>query len=670
MKIILFMLLLVPGLLRANHKLEEELNNKLSQATTDSARVDIICELSDNYFLSDAQKARKHALIAADLATKINYLAGKGQALILVGYSHMVAGENDQALKNYYQALHLGEQSGKLAVIARSYLNIGIIYRKLNDPARAIQNYRNSLKVARKGNDSLAVSKVYNSLGNIYEEKKLYAKALEMFKKAAKLQESLGHKRSLATSLHNIGNVHYFLKQPAKGLPYLFQSLRINDEIHNEMIKIATLGRIAKLYKATGQAGIALKYAHQSYSMAMQTNSSKRIMAAAELLEELYVSGKNYEQAYKYATIYHQHNEILKNQQQQIITTEVTTKYENHKKDLENKALKAQREKQEAAFRHQQLKLIFGMGLLTVMLVLVLVLYANKRYLKDANRKLQEANTRMQLQNEEINRQKEEISSQTDRLKIQNEQLEKDNNFKNKIFSIISHDLRSPFISMSAFINLMQAKNLVSTETKPIFDMFGRDIDIITNMINNLLAWSKTQLTGDKLNMELTDLYFLAEENVDLTIARAKEKSICIINDVPDDTMILTDKERLNIVIRNLLANAVKFTPSGGEIRLHVQEQLHAITLVVSDNGMGIPEKYLTKLFAEQRFTTLGTSKEKGTGLGLMLCKELIDGLRGRISVESQEGKGSSFSVVLPKKLAIDAIPQPEQINEPYLIAG
>ena len=188
-------------------------------------------------------------------------------------------------------------------------------------------------------------------------------------------------------------------------------------------------------------------------------------------------------------------------------------------------------------------------------------------------------------------------------------------------------------------------------------------------MINNLLAWSKTQLTGDKLNIKPTDLYFLTEENMDLTAARAKEKNIRIINDVPDDTIILTDKERLNIVIRNLLANAVKFTPGGGEVRLHVQEQPHAITLVVSDNGMGIPEKYLSRLFADQRFTTLGTSKEKGTGLGLMLCKELMDGLRGQIMVESREGKGSSFSIVLPK-LAIDTIPKLKEREEPYLIAG
>jgi len=669
MRIVLILLLIFPGMLRAHDKREDDLRNQLSHAQTDSARVRIICELSDIYFITDPSKARKHALLAEKLATKINYLAGKAKALNLIGFSYMVAGEYDRAMQNYYQALALGEQSGQKSVVAKTYLNLGVIYWKLNDPTRAVQHFENSFKYASEIGDSLAISKVYNSLGNIYEDKGLYEKALKMFKKAAKLQEKLTNKRSWAISLHNIGNVHYYLKHPEKGLPYLFQSLRINDEIHNEMIKITTLASIAKIYEATGKSDEALKYATQSYDRAVKAESGRRIVSAATLLHKLYAARKDYEQAYKYVLVLEEQNEILKTERQKAIAAEVTIKYEADKKELENKTLKAQKEKQDIALEHQRMKLIFGVGFSLVMLVFVLILYSKRQNLKISNQMLQKANSRMQLQNQEINRQKEEISSQTERLKIQNEQLERDNNFKNKIFSIISHDLRSPFVSMSAFINLMQANASVSAEMKPIFGLFSRDIDIIINMINNLLAWSKTQLSGEKLNMKLTDLYFLTEENRDLIAAGAKEKNIRIINEVPDDTIILTDKERLNIIIRNLLANAIKFTPSGGEVRLYVEEQLHSIALVVKDNGLGIPDKYLSKLFAEQRFTTLGTLKEKGTGLGLMLCKELIEGMQGKITVESQEGKGSSFFVILPK-LTSDIMPGPKEKHEPYLIAG
>ncbi|PIQ22899.1 MAG: hypothetical protein COW65_00540 [Cytophagales bacterium CG18_big_fil_WC_8_21_14_2_50_42_9] len=649
MRIMLFLLLLLPGLLQAQDKLEESLKNQLNNAKTDSARVKIICDLSNCYFLTDAKKGREQALIAEKLATKINFLAGKAQALNLVGYSHMMDGEYDQAMKYYYEALELGEQTGEMTIIAQSYLNLGVIHRKLNDPARAIQRYQHSLQYAVKAKDTLVISRVYNNLGNVYEDKGLYEKALELFKKAAKLQEKTNDKRMWGISLHNIGNVYTLLPQPEKGLPYLFKAISINNEIHNEISKITNFASVATLYELMGENEEALKYAELSYDIAIKTGASKWIAVSAKLLHKLYATRKDYEQAYKYLALYQEHTEKLKPESQKKIAAEITLKYQMHKKDLENKTLKAEKEKQDIVFRHQQMKLIFGLGLLIIMLVLLVVLYTNRQHLKYTNLKLQEANVRMQIQNEEIKRQKEEISSQALILKSQNEQLEKDNVFKNKIFSIISHDLRSPFVSMSAFINLMQVRNLVSAETKPIFDLFGRDIDIITNMINNLLAWSKAQLTGDKLKMELTDLYFLAEENVDLTAARAQEKKIRVINEVPDDTIILTDKERLNIVIRNLLANAIKFTPHGGQVRLHVKEQPQTIILTVSDNGLGIPDKFLPKLFSDQRFTTLGTSKERGTGLGLMLSKELMNSLQGQIAVESQEGKGSSFSLILPK---------------------
>lgn len=662
MKIVLFVLLLFPTLLQAHHKSADDILKELENAKNDSARVVLINSLSEGFFLTDNKKVREHALIAEQLATKLKFPAGKAQALNLIGYSYLIAGEYDQAFKYYHQALKLGEHIGETVVVAKGHLNLGVVYRDLKDPDRAIQHYQKSLEYARKTNDSLAISKVYNSLGNICEDAGSYQKALGLFRKAATIQEKVDDKRYLGISLHNIGYVHINLGQPEKGLPYLFQSLRIHDEINNDMIKIATLGSIAELYEATGRSREALKYAKQSYAMALKSASGKKIAASAKLLQKLYRARNDYEQAYKYLSVFQEYNEILNQESQKKVVAEVAIKYETHKKELENKTLKAESEKQELKLRHQQMKIISGGALLIVLLILTLLFYVNKQNLKIANQKLQEANNQMQLQNKEINRQKEEISAQSVMLRRQNEQLEKDNSFKNKVFSIISHDLRSPFISITGFINLLQVKPLTSDEIKPVFEIFGQEINLITNMINNLLFWSKAQLTGDKLNLELTDLYFQAENNIELVTAEANKKDIRIINDILDDSIILTDKERLNFIIRNLLVNAVKFTPKGGEIRLRVEEQSHTITLFVDDNGLGIPDKNFAKLFTGQRFSTLGTSKEKGTGLGLLLCKELMESLHGQIAVESTEGLGSSFSLIMPK-MAAEALPEVKDVS-------
>ena len=658
MRILLLLLLFFsPSLLPARPKLEDQLQNKLSQAKTDTAKVRIICKLSSCYFLSDVNKALKHALIAEKLATKINFLEGKIQAKNLIGYSYMAAGEYTQALKYYYQALELEEKSGHNFLAASINLNIGGVYRKLKDLNRARHYYTKAFQYAVKVQDTLLISKVYNNLGNVYEDEGAYEKALRLFKQAAALQAHLNDTVVWAKSLHNIGNIYIQFSQPQNGLPYLFQSLRLNEKIHNERMKSTNLGSIAKIYDLTGNAAAALHYAQQGYDLALNIKSEKHIALAAKSLHELYAVQKDYKLAYKYLLVYQEHSQVLISESQKKETAGVTIKYESHKKDLENKALKAEREKQEIHLQNQQMKLVFGGVLLIAMLILMVVLYYHKQKLALTNQKLQDANRQMRIQNKEIHRQKEELGEQANLLQRQNEQLLKDNIFKNTLFSIISHDLRGPFISITAFINLMKVNKSMSAELKPIIDLFGRDIGILTNMINNLLAWSKAQLNGNKLNLGLTDLFFLADENIELFAPNANEKNIKIINEVPDDSIILTDKERLDIIIRNLVANAIKFTPNGGEVRLQVKEQPQTIALVVSDNGRGISDKYLAKLFSEQRFTTLGTSKEKGSGLGLMLCKELAASIHAEIAVESQEGKGSSFSIILPK-LAISDLPK------------
>ena len=669
MRIFLLLLLFLPGLLQAHHKLEVQITNKLSQAQTDTARVRIICELSNCFFLSDANKALKHALIAEKLAVKINFLKGKIQAKTLIGYSHMVAGEYAEALKYYFQALELEEKSGNNNLAAQIYLNIGSVYRKLKDMDRARYHYAKAFDYASNARDSLLISKVYNNWGNVYEDEGDYAKALSLFKQAAALQAHLNDTLVWAKSLHNIGNIHTQFSQPQKGLSFLFQSLRLNEQIHNERMKLTNLASIANIYHLTGNPKEALRYALQGYALAIKTKSDKQIALTAKFLQQLYGAKKDYESAYKFAVIYQENSQVLDVESQKKISAGITLKYESYKKDLENKALKAEAEKQEIHLQHQQMKLVFGGVLLIAMLILMVILYDHKQKLALTNQKLQDANRQMHIQNKEIHRQKEELSGQADLMQQQNEQLVKDNIFKNTLFSIISHDLRSPFVSITAFINLMKVNKSMSAELKPIIDLFGRDISILTNMITNLLAWSKAQLNGDKLNLVLTDLFFLADENIELFAATAKEKNITIINEVPDDSIILTDKERLDIIIRNLVGNAIKFTPNGGEVRLQVKEQSDTLALVVNDNGRGISDKYLAKLFAQQRFTTLGTSKERGSGLGLLLCKELAASIHADIAVESQEGKGSSFSIMLPK-LAITGLPKQNLSKESTVLTA
>jgi two-component system, sensor histidine kinase and response regulator len=655
MRKILFILCLlwaVKG--QAQGQLIDSLTAALTNPNPASAQVDLHLTLSKEYYLSDIKKGLEHARYAYTLANKANLPIGKATALNQIGQAHLVQGDFDKGMACHYQALKLGEKYTHTSTIINSYISLGTMYFKTKDPDRALAYYTKASQLAQKTGDQLSVSRVYNNVGNIYEEKGDYGKALESFKQAAQLQEKLGNKKSLVISLQNIGNVHIYLSHPELGLPYLFKSLKIADEVGNRICKSGILKSIAQIYQVKNNTPAALQYAKLSYDEALETNSSKKIAASAQLLQSLYAGQRNYEQAFTYLSVFVKHEALLGLENQKKVAAELTTRYETEKKERENENLKIERQRQNHEIKQQQITIAFGVVVVIVMLILVLMLYQNGLHLKATSHQLAEANRQLQHQHVKISQQKNELAAQSLKLKLQNEELEKNNNFKNKIFSVISHDLRTPFGSIKSVLDLVQCHPMSAEEVQPIFKLLSKDVDVSLDMLNNLLVWSKAQLTETNITLQPVNLHRLVQENIQLAASNAGQKNIKLINDIAPGAVVVADKERLNFILRNLLMNAVKFTFAGGEVRLYTrQEPGNETTIAVADNGQGISPRHLLKLFTEDRFTTLGTAREKGTGLGLMLCKEFAESLQGHILVKSEEGAGTTFYIKLPQPLEI-----------------
>ncbi|MCF8366009.1 MAG: PAS domain S-box protein [Bacteroidales bacterium] len=227
------------------------------------------------------------------------------------------------------------------------------------------------------------------------------------------------------------------------------------------------------------------------------------------------------------------------------------------------------------------------------------------------------------------------------------------NSTKDKFFSIIAHDLKSPFTAILGFSNLLatqvQNKNLddIQVYTDNILQASHRVLDLL----NNIQEWSGTQ-TG-RLNFKPTLFNFEALVNgtVQLLKNNAYEKSIFIKSEISFSEPIFADKAMINTVLRNLVNNAIKFTNRGGEIVVSAAIQQNEVLVVVADNGVGIPKQDIYKLFRiDQNYSTPGTNNEKGTGLGLILCKEFVEKHEGKIWVESEEGQGSRFCFSIPTK--------------------
>ncbi len=259
------------------------------------------------------------------------------------------------------------------------------------------------------------------------------------------------------------------------------------------------------------------------------------------------------------------------------------------------------------------------------------------------------------VQNNDLNQKNKEITEQKEDIENKTKQLKTSNAAKDRFFSIISHDLRSPFNSMLGFSELLieNFDEYSSEQSKEFIVIMHKTMVNTFNLLENLLIWSHSQSDNLDFNPIEKELYWLSENSVELLQQTAKSKSIALINQIPEDIYLTVDENMFLTVIRNLISNAIKFTPKGGEIKIMARlvtiNDLKNIEIVVEDNGVGISEEMQLKLFdISNNISTKGTEKERGTGLGLILCKEFVEKHDGKIWLESERNKGSRFCFTLP----------------------
>ncbi|MDY6801862.1 MAG: PAS domain-containing sensor histidine kinase [Bacteroidota bacterium] len=226
---------------------------------------------------------------------------------------------------------------------------------------------------------------------------------------------------------------------------------------------------------------------------------------------------------------------------------------------------------------------------------------------------------------------------------------------KDKFFSIIAHDLKNPFSDLIGFTQLL-ATNIQKYDKNKIeqfVEIIHQSSKLAYGLLENLLEWSRTQTGTLTYKPEFFDIKHIIDENIELLHSNAHHKNIRIISEINKNTLVYADRNMVHTIVRNLLSNAIKYTHNGGFVKLTSTTLQHHIEVFIEDNGVGIDKENVRKLFRiDESYSTLGTQREKGTGLGLILCKEFIEKNRGQINVKNTPGKGSIFSFTLPTKIA------------------
>lgn len=263
---------------------------------------------------------------------------------------------------------------------------------------------------------------------------------------------------------------------------------------------------------------------------------------------------------------------------------------------------------------------------------------------------MEEANRLLEERRELIGEQARKLEEQAEELQANNEQLMKHLQTKDRLYSLVAHDLRGPFNTIMGFASLLtDAGEKADKEKVKMYARFINDAALqVFNLLENLLFWARSQSDEIQFSPSALNLSDLIRETLDLLSDSALKKTVAMYEQVDTDVQVYADENMLRTIVRNLLMNALKFTDAGGEVRVAAKKSGEQICICVIDSGVGMDAATLEKISSAQGHTESGTRGEKGSGLGLLLCRDFIERNGGQLEVSSTPGKGSRFSFTLP----------------------
>ncbi|MDN5210636.1 tetratricopeptide repeat protein [Fulvivirgaceae bacterium BMA12] len=600
----------------------------------------LISLLNESNNLSDSSRLNTYYLIvlnhtnqdsiihyaqqAVDLAEYLDSKIILTNLYLEIGNALRAKGDLDEALTALIKYINLAKNNNLIVELGSGYSAMGDVYSVQGNSKNSLLYYNKAISLFREENDSMKLATSLLNTGDEYFNHDKLDSALIYFEESSDIFEKLNSKIGKAYNLGNIGLV--YAKQGKHGLAEenITQATRILEELGDYYPIAVYETYMADIYNERGDLERALTHARKSLKIAEEEGLKEQIRDANQKLSELHLASGDYRHAFEYQSQYFIFRDSINNAETIQKMADLRTDFEVAQKqaelDLANKTKETQQ--------------IIGMGL-----GIVLLLLAALAYILFRNNK-QEKKTNLILSH-----QKEEITSQRDQLSALNKT-------KDRFFSIISHDLRGPVNAFQGITRIIKAyADRDQLEKIPqVLDVVDRSSNQLSGLLDNLLNWALSQQGSFPYTPEKLYLNLLADELMAIFHNMAMAKNIKLIKSIDDEIYLWCDRNSTMAIFRNLINNALKFTPEDGTVTLAAGQDTDHCWIAVIDTGLGIPTDKLEKLFElkEKKQSTDGTAGEKGTGLGLVICKEFAQLNHGQITVENGANEGATFTVTLP----------------------
>ncbi len=664
----------------------EELLSQLNKNNPDTTQIKIMRKLSAAYSPVDPLKKLYYANQFRLLGEKNGIDSVVSAGYLDMGISYGIRGNIDSALYYFKLGYEKAKASNYEIGIARSHANIGYAYDRLDRKKEAVKSYEQSLRMFKKLNikksinqsitnlgsiyfdlgeykmadsyfqqvlenvketpkDQMGLANAYFSLGNSNRKLKNQKKALTYYQQSLAIREKIGDLNGIALSNWGISEIYNAKKDYTKALPHLEIALKNNRILKNLYQESVALMTVSHVYLGLKDYKKADDAANLALQLANEVKSKGLVVMALELLVEVNKEQHKYAEALKFQSDYIAASDSLdsKKIKKEVILNDL------QRVNTDNKLL-VKDNKTIASKNTDYVTAISIITLLLIVLALLLALYYRRNLEKKSiNNLLHMQKQEVAEVNEELSALNEELIMQMDIVSSQNIELEKLNQVKNKFFSIVSHDLRSPMNSLKMLFELFREGDLDKTELNKLTIRLEDTIYTTATFLDNLLEWSKSQLDGVVVKPLAVNIFHIVEDNIKLMDSQLKLKEIGVKNAIQDNVLVFADPNMITVVVRNLLSNAIKFCNKGDEVTFNATLVDEKVMWSISDTGPGIGDEDQENLFNLSHTSSTGTAGEKGYHIGLILCKDMILQNNGNIEVNSKLGEGTTFYVTLPK---------------------
>jgi signal transduction histidine kinase len=646
----LFILLLLPFTASvaqplAHDSLQLALN---AHPDRDTVRINLLNQLARAYFTKNPTLTQKYSEEAIALCDSLKYAQGKIWAIRNLSLVENSKGNLDKQMELSFTALFLADSLGDLRALGIINNDIGNVFTEQENPRQALKYLKKALFIKQQQQESLEIARTYNNIGSSYMRLEMQDSALYFFRQSERIKLKLNDRRGLAVTYENMGLIYFLRQQYAEALSFQEQAAEYYRESEN-------LQGLTKAYLNMGQAQTMLKdftSAEKSLAAAASLNATlknvKNEMIYYKNRSQLDSARKDFSAALAHYKEFAFLNEDFFNVQKTKLIANTQQKYESEKKERENEMLKKEQLLHLATIKQQWALVFGGAFLLFSLFVVTVVMYRLYRRQQELYRQL--------------NSKSEEVSLQNQIILEQNATLESLNGVKDKIFSAISHDLRSPMAILEGMLFLLRDDNITPEQFRYYTDELWRDMKNTAYMMDNLLQWASNQMKGIGVKADDFDITVLMKEEFELLKTLARQKDLQLVHQLNNPVMVYADPDMIRLVIRNLINNAIKFTPQGGIITVSGKCDTQMIELCIQDTGVGIASENMNRIFSNIYYSTVGTQNEKGCGLGLHLSKDFVERNHGKIWFISKAGKGTCFYFTIPLAEETENITRPQTV--------